>query len=68
MKVYALYKGEEILAIGTIKELSDKFDVKRKTLLFYQTPVNKKRDKGNRRVLVKIEWQLNREFSNYSNY
>lgn len=36
MKEYALYKGDKLLDIGTLKELSDKFKVKTRTLLFYQ--------------------------------
>lgn len=55
-KEYALYKGEECLAIGTINELSEKFNVKKKTLLFYQTPAHKKRErKGKLRVLVCLD-------------
>ena len=57
MKEYALYKGEELLAIGTLKELAKRFKVKPKTLLFYQSPTYlKRREKGkNYRVLVKLE-------------
>lgn len=56
MKEYALYKGEDLLDIGTLEYLSKKFKIKIKTLLFYQTPTQKKRtseDKGRR--LVKLE-------------
>lgn len=53
---YALYKGEVLLDIGTIQELSDKYKVKRETLYFYQSPAHKKREKkGNARVLVKLD-------------
>ncbi len=53
---YALYKGEVLLDIGTIQELSDKYKVKRKTLYFYQTPAHNRREKkGNLRVLVKLD-------------
>lgn len=56
MKEYALYKGEELLEIGTLKFLSKKFQVKIKTLLFYQTPTQKKRTSENKgRRLVKLE-------------
>lgn len=56
MKEYALYKGEELLEIGTLKFLSKKFQVKIKTLLFYQTPAQKKRTSENKgRRLVKLE-------------
>ena len=37
-KEYALYKGEELLAIGTKRELAEKFNVKERTITFYMTP------------------------------
>lgn len=51
-----MYKGEECLAIGTIKELAEKLKVKEKTIYFYTTPTYKKRIKKskNRRELVRI--------------
>ena len=55
-KVYALYKGDEQLAEGTLDELIKIFNVKRKTLLFYQSPVHcERRNKGKSRVLVRVE-------------
>ena len=54
MKEYALYKGDELLGIGTLKYLSEKFKIK--TLLFYQTPTQKKRTSENKgRRLVRLE-------------
>ncbi len=56
MKEYALYKGDELLDIGTLKYLSVKFKVKIRTLLFYQTPSQKKRTSENKgRRLVRLE-------------
>jgi hypothetical protein len=56
MKQYALYKGDELLDIGNLKYLSKKFKVKIKTLLFYQTPSQKKRTSENKgRRLVRLE-------------
>ena len=56
MKEYVLYKGDELLGIGTLKYLSEKFKIKIKTLLFYQTPTQKKRTSENKgRRLVKLE-------------
>lgn len=56
MKEYALYKGDELLDIGTLKYLSEKFKIKIKTLLFYQTPTQKKRTSENEgRRLVRLE-------------
>lgn len=52
-KEYALYKGDELLAIGTRTELAKKFDIKEKTISFYNSPAYKKRIKGlNRRIVV----------------
>lgn len=55
-KEYALYKQEECLATGTIKEIAEKMKVKNKTIYFYTTSSYKKRCKKgkNRRELVKL--------------
>ena len=56
VKIYALYKGEECLGIGTIKELAKELNVKEDTIRFYTTPTYKKRVKKSkkRRELVFI--------------
>lgn len=56
MREYALYKGDECLAIGTIKEIAEKMNVKPKTISFYKTPVYKRRCKNskNRRDMVSL--------------
>jgi len=58
-KEYALYKGEELLAIGTKKELANKFNVKEKTIGFYMTPAHLKRMSkshiGNYKVVVGLD-------------
>lgn len=43
VKEYALYKGEELLGMGTIRELAEKFNVKTTTLYYYRTPTYLKR-------------------------
>lgn len=59
MKEYAIYKGEECLAIGTIKELAKKLKVKERTIYFYTTPTYKKRVKDlnwkNYKTIVRID-------------
>lgn len=56
MNEYALYKGDELLDVGTLEYLAKKFNVKIKTLLFYQTPIQKKRTSENKgRRLVRLE-------------
>lgn len=55
-KEYALYKGEECLAIGTIKEIAEQMNVQYRTIYFYTMPTYKKRCKKgkNRRVMVRV--------------
>ena len=57
MKEYALYKGEECLAIGTIKEIAEQMNVKIRTIQFYTTPTYKKRCKNsiNRLTLISLD-------------
>lgn len=53
--MYALYKGDVILTIGTIKELAKYLGVKEKTIHFYSTPTYRKRNKkGNNYIVIKI--------------
>ncbi len=58
-KEYALYKGENLLMIGTIAEIAKAQGVKRSTILFYQTPAYLRRYEkshiGNYKVLVKLD-------------
>lgn len=42
-KEYAIYKGEKEIFVGTIKEVMDKFNVKRETVYFWSSPANIKR-------------------------
>lgn len=53
-KEYALYKGDEFLEIGTYEELAKYLGVSKRTIQFYLSSSNKKRDKGNKYVVVKI--------------
>lgn len=58
-KEYALYKGEELLAIGTKKELAAKFNLKERTVGYYGTPAHKRRSekskKSNYKILIKLD-------------
>lgn len=53
-KIYALYRGEKFLGIGTKKELAELLNVKVETISFYGTPAYKKRtnDSKSRRVVL----------------
>lgn len=42
-KEYALYKGEELLCIGTIKQIAEHQGVQEETIKFYGTDSYKKR-------------------------
>lgn len=59
MKEYALYKGDEILQIGTIQEIAKEQKVKEKTVEFYKTKSYEKRIQNrknkNARILIEIE-------------
>lgn len=53
VKEYALYKGEELLGMGTIRELAERFNVKTTTLYYYRTPtyLNRTSDEYGRRLI-----------------
>ncbi|MBC2368120.1 hypothetical protein HBP99_05705 [Listeria booriae] len=50
---YALYKGDELLQIGTIEELAKFKNVKRETILFYTSRAYRERttEKNGLRVI-----------------
>ncbi|NBI05791.1 hypothetical protein [Senegalia massiliensis] len=60
-KEYALYKGENLLAIGTIEEIANEMGVQKNTMAYYKTQAYQNRLKrrnafnGNVRVLVKLD-------------
>lgn len=54
IKEYALYKGEECLAIGTIKEIAEKMKVGYKTIYFYTMPTYKRRCKNSKKRLTMV--------------
>lgn len=56
VKEYALYKGENMLAIGTLQEIANEMKIKINSVRYIKTPSYQKRgtDK-NRRVLVDLE-------------
>lgn len=49
---YALYKGEELLAVGTAKEISEEMGVHKN--LVYDWASRKRHHTGNRRFAVRI--------------
>jgi len=56
VKEYALYKGERMLAIGTMQEIAYEMKIKLNSVRYIKTPSYQKRGTGkNRRVLVDLE-------------
>ncbi len=56
MKKYELYKGYELLAVGTVAEIASQIGVKKGTVRFYKSPVYQRRVKGeNTRMLMEVD-------------
>ncbi|MBC1851187.1 hypothetical protein [Listeria seeligeri] len=55
MTEYALYKGDDLLLIGTLTELAEFKNVTRDTILFYMSSSYKKRIGDNGLCVIKIE-------------
>ena len=53
--LYAIYKGEDLLATGTAKELAEELNIKRETIWWYASTTQQKRAKDtNRTVAVRL--------------
>lgn len=58
--VYAMYKGDECLAIGTSDEICEQMGIKKNTFGFYRTKTRLKRRENSKRpyrVIVRIDNQ-----------
>lgn len=55
MKLYALYKGDDFIDIGTSKELAKKIGVSMNTIWFYASEKWKERSKCESWVLVDLD-------------
>lgn len=58
MKEYAVYKGDEMLAIGNVNEIAEQLNVKVSSVYFWATAVNKRRNQtrtANRKVAYVLE-------------
>jgi len=55
--IYALYRGDEFIDLGTAEELARKRGVSKNTIIFISSPTYKKRHKEYDRVILayKIE-------------
>ena len=54
-KIYALYKGDRFIDIGTIDYLASLLKVTRRTIMFYGSPTYLKRTNYQSYVLIKLE-------------
>ena len=54
VKEYALYKGEELLAMGTKREIAEQLGVSASTVGYYGTPVYVRRTTERGRRLVEL--------------
>lgn len=60
MRIYALYKGEQILSIGTIYEIAKDLGVEVRTIKYYATKaykrkLSRRKNSRNARELVKLD-------------
>lgn len=55
--IYAIYKGEEFLNLGTVPELAKYLNVSERTIKFYTTKTYRKRrkDSNNSIIVIKVE-------------
>jgi hypothetical protein len=58
-KIYAIYKGDEFLCEGTARECAEFLGVKQKTVFWWKSPVNHRRNKGNKKIAIVIEEEEN---------
>lgn len=54
VKEYALYKGEEGLAMGTKREIAEQLGVSVNSVSYYGTPVYARRTSDNGRRLIEL--------------
>lgn len=47
-KEYALYKGDNLLKIGTVEEIAEELGIKKETVYFYKSPAYNKRTNPDR--------------------
>lgn len=54
-KIFALYKGDKFIDIGTKEYLANLLNVRKETIEFYASPTQLKRSKDNCYVVVRID-------------
>lgn len=58
---YALYHGDEFVAIGTKKELAELEGVSMNTISFYATPCHLKRTNYRGKVVIKVWMKIKKK-------
>lgn len=51
---YALYKGDEFVALGTAAEIAAQIGVKPDTVRWWSYPSAQKRNRGNARIAIRL--------------
>lgn len=54
-QLFALYKGDELIDVGTARELAERQGVKPSTIGFMASPAYHKRAKGDRILAYRLE-------------
>ena len=55
-KIYAMYKGDDCLSIGTKKQIAKQLGMSLAAVSYCHTPRNARRNTGgNRKILIRIE-------------
>jgi len=52
MREYAVYKGDELIIIGTLKECAERLKTSEKMVKYYSYPSQKKRSEGKDRYIA----------------
>lgn len=52
---YALYKGDELLDVGTLRELAERRGVKEETIYYYSMPAYQRRGLRNENRLLAVK-------------
>jgi hypothetical protein len=52
MTEYAVYKGDELIVIGTLKECAERLSTSEQMIKYYSYPSQKKRAEGKNQIIV----------------
>ena len=63
LREFALYKGENVLAIGTISDIANQLEVRKDTIAYYKTQayrrkLEKRKNSNNPIILIEIEEEV----------